>query len=55
MNNPCIRVGTSAFSAAGWPGTFYPPGLKSADYLSYYAQHFDAVEVDSKFYGTPRG
>jgi len=48
-----IRIGTSAFTAAGWSGTFYPKRLKSADYLSYYAQHFDAVEVDSTFYATP--
>jgi uncharacterized protein YecE (DUF72 family) len=49
-----IRIGTSAFTAAGWPGSFYPEHLKPADYLSYYAEHFDIVEVDSTFYGTPR-
>src|SRR3984893_15969644 len=54
MKNPSIRVGTSAFTASGWRGTFYPENLKPADYLSYYAEHFDAVEVDSTFYGTPR-
>jgi uncharacterized protein YecE (DUF72 family) len=27
--------------------------LRPADYLSYYAQRFDPVEVDSAFYGTP--
>ncbi|SRR5260370_27751998 len=54
MKNPSIRIGTSAFTAAGWPGTFYPKNLKASDYLSYYAEHFDAVEVDSTFYGTPR-
>src|SRR6267378_8208090 len=54
MNNPSIRIGTSAFTAAGWSGTFYPKNLKPADYLPYYAQHFDAVEIDSTFYGTPR-
>lgn len=48
-----IRVGTSAFTAAGWPGTFYPENLKPADYLTYYAMHFDTVEVDSTFYRTP--
>jgi len=48
-----IRIGTSAFTAAGWRGTFYPKSLKSADYLSYYAQHFDTVEIDSSFYATP--
>jgi uncharacterized protein YecE (DUF72 family) len=54
MNNPSIRIGTSAFTAAGWSGSFYPKNLKQADYLPYYAQHFDAVEIDSTFYGTPR-
>ena len=54
MKNPSIRVGTSAFTASGWRGTFYPENLKSADYLSYYAEHFDAVEIDSTFYGTPK-
>jgi uncharacterized protein YecE (DUF72 family) len=48
-----IHLGTSAFTAAGWEGSFYPAGLKPADYLSYYAQHFDTVEVDSTFYRIP--
>jgi uncharacterized protein YecE (DUF72 family) len=54
MRDSSIRVGTSAFTAAGWPGVFYPKSLKPSDYLSYYAQHFDVVEIDSTFYGTPR-
>ena len=54
IKDSTLRIGTSTFTAAGWPGTFYPPGLKSSDYLSYYAQHFDVVEIDSTFYGTPR-
>jgi uncharacterized protein YecE (DUF72 family) len=48
-----LRIGTSSFTANGWRGTFYPPGTKPADYLSFYATKFDAVEVDSTFYGTP--
>src|SRR5271154_3376729 len=50
---PSIYLGTSAFTAAGWPGTFYPAGMKPKDYLSFYAEHFDTVEVDSTFYATP--
>jgi uncharacterized protein YecE (DUF72 family) len=49
-----LHIGTSAFTAAGWPGSFYPQGLPSGDYLSYYATKFDTVEVDSTFYGTPK-
>jgi uncharacterized protein YecE (DUF72 family) len=48
-----IRLGTSAFTAAGWEGAFYPAGMKPADFLSYYATKFDTVEVDSTFYRIP--
>jgi len=48
-----LYIGTSAFTAAGWEGTFYPEGTKPADYLRYYAQHFNSVEVDSTFYRIP--
>ena len=53
MNPPTILRGTSSFTAAGWDGTFYPKGMRSADYLAFYAQHFHTVEVDSTFYGCP--
>jgi len=50
---PRILLGTSAFTANGWQGSFYPPGMKSRDFLSYYATQFATVEVDSTYYGTP--
>jgi len=48
-----IYLGTSAFIADGWQGSFYPRGMKPADFLSYYATQFATVEVDSTFYGSP--
>lgn len=48
-----IRVGTSSFTADGWNGAFYTKGMKSADYLRYYAGRFDTVEIDSTFYRCP--
>lgn len=51
--HPGILTGTSAFTAAGWPGTFYPADMKPSEYLSFYATQFATVEVDSTFYGTP--
>jgi uncharacterized protein YecE (DUF72 family) len=48
-----FRIGTSAFTAAGWEQAFYPAGMKPADYLTYYATKFSTVEVDSTFYRTP--
>jgi uncharacterized protein YecE (DUF72 family) len=48
-----FRIGTSAFTAAGWETAFYPAGMKPAEYLTYYATKFSTVEVDSTFYRTP--
>ena len=48
-----IRVGTSAFTAEGWVGSFYPEGTQPRDFLSYYATKFDLVELDNTFYRTP--
>ena len=53
VKHPPILLGTSSFTATGWRGSFYPKGLRPADYLSYYAQQFDTVEIDSTFYATP--
>jgi uncharacterized protein YecE (DUF72 family) len=48
-----LHIGTCSFTAAGWPGSFYPAGMKPAEFLTYYATKFDTVEVDSTFYHTP--
>jgi uncharacterized protein YecE (DUF72 family) len=56
-----LRIGTSGWNyPAGrgtWNGIFYPPTrgrAKTFDELSFYAEHFDTVEVNSTFYGQPR-
>ena len=57
-----IRIGTSGWnypSGRGtWTGVFYPAKGRSRraggfDELSYYAEHFDTVEVNSTFYRVP--
>jgi uncharacterized protein YecE (DUF72 family) len=50
---PNILLGTSSFTASGWEGSFYPKGMRSTDYLAFYATQFSTVEVDSTFYGCP--
>jgi uncharacterized protein YecE (DUF72 family) len=50
---PRLFLGTSAFTASGWPGSFYPVGMKAADYLKFYATKFQTVEIDSTYYRTP--
>jgi hypothetical protein len=34
-SEPGLLLGTSAFTANGWAGAFYPPGMKPHDFLSY--------------------
>jgi uncharacterized protein YecE (DUF72 family) len=48
-----VRVGTCGWSYKDWSGVFYPKGLPAGDYLSYYAERFNGVEVDSTFYRSP--
>lgn len=51
--SPLLWLGTSSFTAEGWEKTFYPPGIQSRDYLSYYATQFNILEVDATFYRIP--
>jgi uncharacterized protein YecE (DUF72 family) len=48
-----IRVGTSSWADPGFVEEWYPPGLPARDRLPYYAERFEAVEVNSTFYGVP--
>jgi uncharacterized protein YecE (DUF72 family) len=49
-----IRIGTQGWSYKDWVGTFYPPGSKQEDYLPFYGQIFDTVELDTTFYHPPK-
>ncbi|UCH35345.1 MAG: DUF72 domain-containing protein [Armatimonadota bacterium] len=45
-----IYIGTSGFKFADWKGSFYPEGLSDRDWLTYYGERFDCVEVNSTYY-----
>jgi uncharacterized protein YecE (DUF72 family) len=47
-------IGTMGFSYHDWSGVFYPEGVPGRDFLVFYSRIFNAVEIDSTFYGTPR-
>jgi uncharacterized protein YecE (DUF72 family) len=56
-----LRIGTAGWNyptgRGTWNGVFYPVPRrrpKGFDELSFYAEHFDTVEVNSTFYGQPR-
>jgi uncharacterized protein YecE (DUF72 family) len=46
-------IGCSGWSYTSWKGPFYPSGLENSDWLRFYSQVFDYVEIDSSFYRTP--
>jgi uncharacterized protein YecE (DUF72 family) len=48
-----VFVGTSGWAYDDWNGLFYPPGVRGAERLAHYAQHFDTVEVNVTFYRLP--
>ena len=52
-SGPPLRVGTSGWSYPNWRGLFYPPGLKPADWLAFYARQFATVELNASFYRLP--
>ncbi|PYL74454.1 MAG: DUF72 domain-containing protein, partial [Verrucomicrobia bacterium] len=48
-----ILVGTASWSDPGFVEFWYPKKMRPADRLSWYAQHFTMVEVNSTFYSVP--
>src|SRR5579863_3601697 len=52
-----LFIGTSGWSypkgEGTWDGTFYPPKLADKDKLTFYAQYFNTVEINSSFYRPP--
>jgi uncharacterized protein YecE (DUF72 family) len=48
-----ILVGTSSWADPGFVEDWYPRGMAARDRLSWYAERFDYVEVNSSFYAVP--
>ena len=48
-----IRIGPAGWSYTDWEGTVYPPHGSRFDPLSYLAQFFDTIEINSPFYRIP--
>lgn len=49
-----VFLGTQGWSYPDWIGVFYPPHSKQQDYLPFYSQIFDTVELDTTFYHPPK-
>jgi uncharacterized protein YecE (DUF72 family) len=48
-----VLVGTSGYSDKEGKGAFYPPELKAAGMLRFYADRFPTVEINNTFYRMP--
>jgi uncharacterized protein YecE (DUF72 family) len=48
-----IVIGTSSWADPGFVEEWYPQGLPARERLPWYAEHFEAVEVNSTFYAVP--
>ena len=45
------HLGTIGFTYPEWKGSFYPAGLPANQSLTYYSKIFNAVEINTTFYG----
>jgi Protein of unknown function DUF72 len=48
-----VKVGTSGWSYPSWRPGFYPEAMQPADFLSFYGERFDTVELNSTGYRLP--
>jgi uncharacterized protein YecE (DUF72 family) len=47
-----IRIGTAGWSYKDWEGIVYPAQVRRAQHpVEYLAQYFDAIEINTSFYG----
>src|SRR5690606_18530110 len=53
MSNEKVFIGCSGFSERSWKGYFYPDDLPCKEYLNFYAEKLNAVEINSTFYRRP--
>lgn len=46
-------IGCSGFSGRLWKGFFYPEDLPARDYLQFYSENLNSLEINSTFYRRP--
>ena len=48
-----LHVGCPIWTNKEWLGTYFPLGIKEPDYLHYYAQQFNSIELNTTHYRIP--
>jgi uncharacterized protein YecE (DUF72 family) len=51
--NASFHIGTSGWHYKHWKGPFYPEDFAAKDFLRFYADSFDTVEINNSFYHLP--
>lgn len=46
-------IGTPAWGHKEWVGKIYPPKTKASDYLRYYSENFNTIELNTSHYRIP--
>jgi len=49
-----VYIGTSGFDYPEWRGVFYPEELPRNEFLGFYAEHFNALELNFSYYTIPK-
>ncbi|SDG39300.1 Uncharacterized conserved protein YecE, DUF72 family [Psychroflexus sediminis] len=49
-----LQIGCSGWNYKDWKGEFYPEDVPKKDWLNYYSQNFNSVEVNGTFYNLPK-
>lgn len=50
---PVIYIGCTGWSMKEWVGKIYPKGAKPVDFLKYYAEQFNTIELNTTHYRIP--
>ena len=48
-----LYIGTTAWAHKNWVGSYYPLKAKPSEFLHYYSNQFNTIELNSSFYGIP--
>lgn len=50
---PALHLGCPIWTNKDWLGTYFPLGIREPDYLHYYAQQFNSIELNTTHYRIP--
>jgi uncharacterized protein YecE (DUF72 family) len=49
-DHPGVYIGAARWGTPQWVGKIYPPNTREKDFLQYYVQHFNCIELNATHY-----